>query len=91
MPARMHSLYLREMYLNNRLAQPGGLTVDGVALDLRAIQTPSYFLAASSDHIAPWTSVYQGARLHQGPVRFVLSGSGHIAGWESPRQQQIRL
>jgi polyhydroxyalkanoate synthase len=36
------------------------------------------------DHIAPWKSTYEGARLLAGPIRFVLGGSGHIAGVLNP-------
>ncbi|WP_374536355.1 PHA/PHB synthase family protein [Chitinimonas taiwanensis] len=84
MPAAMHRFYLRKMYLENALQAPGGVTLAGVPIDLRAIRTPAYFISAREDHIAPWTSTYVGARLLSGPVRFVLGGSGHIAGIVNP-------
>ncbi|HTO83100.1 MAG TPA: class I poly(R)-hydroxyalkanoic acid synthase [Methylomirabilota bacterium] len=84
MPAAMHSYYLRHMYLENRLVQPGGLTLAGEPLDLRTIDLPIYQLSAESDHIAPWKSTYALSRLVRGPYRFVLSGSGHIAGVINP-------
>jgi polyhydroxyalkanoate synthase subunit PhaC len=84
MPARMHSFYLRNMYLNNLLREPGGMTLNGVAIDLRAIKVPVYFVSAMEDHIAPWKSTYHGPRLMSGPTRFVLGGSGHIAGMINP-------
>ncbi len=84
MPAAMHSFYLRSMYLENRLAQPGGITLAGEALDLRDIDVPIYQLSTESDHIAPWKSTYALSRLARGPYRFVLSGSGHIAGVINP-------
>ncbi len=84
MPAAMHRFYLRKMYLENALQAPGGVTLAGVPIDLRAICTPAYFISAREDHIAPWTSTYAGARLLSGPVRFVLGGSGHIAGIVNP-------
>jgi polyhydroxyalkanoate synthase subunit PhaC len=84
MPAAMHSYYLRNMYLENRLVQPGGLTLAGEPLDLRTIDLPIYQLSAESDHIAPWKSTYALSRLVRGPYRFVLSGSGHIAGVINP-------
>ncbi|WP_426958078.1 PHA/PHB synthase family protein [Muricoccus radiodurans] len=84
MPARMHSFYLRRMYQQNDLVKPGGVELDGVALDLRDIKVPSYFLATREDHIAPWKSSYKGSRLLSGPVRFVLAASGHIAGVVNP-------
>jgi polyhydroxyalkanoate synthase len=84
MPARMHSFYLRNMYLENRLKEPGGITLDGVPIDLRKITVPAYFVSPVEDHIAPWKSTYLGARLLSGPTRFVLGGSGHIAGIINP-------
>ncbi|HEY0675934.1 MAG TPA: class I poly(R)-hydroxyalkanoic acid synthase, partial [Immundisolibacter sp.] len=84
MPAAMHSFYLRNMYLHNRLREPGGITLAGVPIDLSRITAPCYFVATAEDHIAPWRSVYAGARLPGGKTRFVLSGSGHIAGIINP-------
>lgn len=84
MPAAMHSFYLRNMYLHNRLREPGGIELVGTPIDLRKVTTPSYFASALEDHIAPWTSCYRGSRCLGGPVRFVLGGSGHIAGIINP-------
>jgi polyhydroxyalkanoate synthase len=84
MPAKMHSFYLRNMYLANRLREPGGITLGGVPIDLRKIAVPAYFVSPVEDHIAPWKSTYLGARLLSGPTRFVLGGSGHIAGIVNP-------
>ena len=84
LPARMHSEYLRTMYLENRFKEPGGMVLDGVPIDISSIKTPCYFLSASDDHIAPWQATFAGATLFQGPVKFVLAGSGHIAGVINP-------
>ena len=84
MPAKMHSFYLRKMYMENALKDPGGITLGGVPIDLCKIAMPAYFISAAEDHIAPWKSTYLGARLLSGPVRFVLGGSGHIAGIVNP-------
>lgn len=84
MPAKMHSFYLRAMYMENRLVQPGGVEIDGVAIDLSKIKVPCYFISTLEDHIAPWKSTYMGATKFGGPVRFVLGGSGHIAGIVNP-------
>ncbi len=84
MPARMHSFYLRHMYLENRLSKPGGITLGGVPIDLRKIQIPTYMLACREDHIAPWKSAYAATQLYGGPTRFVLSASGHVAGVVNP-------
>ena len=80
LPAAMHSFYLRNMYRENRLAQPGGIVLDGVPIDLSRITVPAYFLSTRDDHIAPWRTTYFGARLLSGSKRFVLAASGHIAG-----------
>jgi len=84
MPAKMHSFYLRKMYMENALKEPGGITLGGVPIDLRKIRLPAYFISTVEDHIAPWKSTYLGARRLAGPVRFVLGGSGHIAGVVNP-------
>lgn len=84
MPYAMHSFYLRQMYLANALREPGGITLDGVAIDITKVKTPCYFISTIEDHIAPWKSTYMGAQLPSGPVKFVLGGSGHIAGIVNP-------
>ncbi len=84
LPAKMHSFYLRAMYMENKLIEPGGIVLDGVPIDLKKIKVPCYFISTIDDHIAPWKSTYYGARHIGGPVRFVLGGSGHIAGVVNP-------
>jgi poly[(R)-3-hydroxyalkanoate] polymerase subunit PhaC len=84
MPAAMHSFYLRNMYQENLLAKAGGISLDGVPIDLRKIGTPSFLLSTREDHIAPWRSTYAAPQLYRGPVKFVLSASGHIAGVVNP-------
>jgi polyhydroxyalkanoate synthase len=84
MPAAMHSFYLHNMYQENLLVRPGGITLGGVPIDLRRIRTPSFLLSTREDHIAPWRSTYAATRLYRGPVKFVLAASGHIAGVINP-------
>jgi len=84
LPARMHSYYLRNMYLNNLLREKNALEVGGVKIDLSAVKVPTYFLSTSQDHIALWEASYKGARVLGGKPRFVLGGSGHIAGVINP-------
>ncbi|MBV9735439.1 MAG: class I poly(R)-hydroxyalkanoic acid synthase [Acidisphaera sp.] len=84
MPARMHSFYLRNMYRENRLAEPNGISLAGEPIDLGRIKIPAYFLSTREDHIAPWKSTYRGTRLLKGENRFVLAASGHIAGVVNP-------
>ncbi|MCC6709519.1 MAG: class I poly(R)-hydroxyalkanoic acid synthase [Gammaproteobacteria bacterium] len=84
MPARMHSTYLRKMYLENQFCKPQGMKVDGTPIDLRQVRIPTCFVSAVEDHIAPWKSTYAGARLFQGPVKFILGKAGHVAGIINP-------
>jgi polyhydroxyalkanoate synthase len=85
-PARMHQFYLRWIYQDNLLREPGGIEVIGQPINLSRIKTPSYFLSTCEDHIAPWRSAYAGTRLLGGPSRFVLAASGHAAGVVNPPQ-----
>jgi polyhydroxyalkanoate synthase len=84
MPAAMHSFYLHNMYRQNKLREPGGITLDGTPVDLSKIKVPSYFLATREDHIAPWRAAYAGVNLLGGNRRFVLAASGHVAGVVNP-------
>ena len=87
MPAANHSFYLRNCYLENKLAA-GEMEVGGVRINLRKVKAPIYNLATREDHIAPAPSVFLGSRSFGGPVRFVLTGSGHIAGVVNPPARQ---
>ena len=84
MPAAMHSFYLRQMYQENKLVEPGGITLDGVKIDLRRNKAPTFILSTREDHIAPWKSTYAATQLYTGPVTFCLAASGHIAGVVNP-------
>ena len=84
MPAEMHNFYLRRMYQENRLVEPGGIALADTPIDLAQITLPVFCLATREDHIAPWRSTYAATRLYRGPVKFCLSGSGHIAGVINP-------
>lgn len=84
MPGKMHTFYLRNMYLENKLKEPSGITLNGVKIDLKKIKTPVYFLSAIQDHVAKWKTTFLGTELHSGDVTFVLSGSGHTAGVVNP-------
>lgn len=79
MPRALHLFYLRQFYGANALAK-GELVLDGIKLDLGQVKTPIYVQSSKEDHIAPYRSVYKGARLFGGPVNFMMAGSGHIAG-----------
>lgn len=84
MPAAMHSFYLRNMYLKNKLVKAGGISVAGEPIDVRRIENPTYILSCREDHIAPWTSTYASTQLYKGDVTFTLAASGHIAGVINP-------
>lgn len=83
MPAKMHSFYLRNMYLKNLLAKPNSVEVCGTKIDLTQINNPCYFLSTKKDHIAPWKTTYNGAKMLQNAV-FTLADSGHVAGVVNP-------
>jgi polyhydroxyalkanoate synthase len=84
LPMATFSYYLRNMYLHNRLIEPGAVMLDDTPIDLGSIATPAYFLATLGDHIAPWEGAYSGMLHHGGNRRFVVAGSGHIAGVMNP-------
>jgi polyhydroxyalkanoate synthase subunit PhaC len=79
MPKALHLFYLRNFYQRNALAR-GELELGGEKLDLSKVETPIYVQSSKEDHIAPFRSVYRGARCYGGPTTFTMAGSGHIAG-----------
>lgn len=83
-PANWHQKYLKDLYQNNLLVQPGGVTVGGVPIDLKTVKVPLYLQAGREDHIAPAVSCFKLTKTFGGPFRFVLAGSGHIAGVINP-------
>ncbi|WP_106640759.1 PHA/PHB synthase family protein [Allosphingosinicella vermicomposti] len=88
LPAKWHQAYLRDLYRDNKLVQPGALNVAGVPIDLNQVKTPTYVQAGREDHIAPAKSVWKITHHFEGPLRFVLAGSGHIAGVVNPPEAQ---
>jgi polyhydroxyalkanoate synthase len=90
LPGAMYAYYIRNMYLENRLARPGKLKMCGVPVDLRKIDMPTFVLAARDDHIVPWKTAYASARHLRGKVDFVLAASGHIAGVINPAARNRR-
>ena len=84
LPGKWHQSYLRDLYRDNLLVQPGALSVGGTPIDLTRVATPAYVQAGREDHIAPAESVWEVTRHFRGPLRFVLAGSGHIAGVVNP-------
>jgi polyhydroxyalkanoate synthase len=84
LPGPMYVWYLRNTYLENRMREPGALTVCGEPLDLSRIDVPTFIYGSRDDHIVPWRTAYASAPLLKGPQRFVLGASGHIAGVINP-------
>jgi polyhydroxyalkanoate synthase subunit PhaC len=88
LPAGWHRDYLESFYKGNKLAEKGGISVDGIKIDIGRVKTPSYIQAGREDHIAPPQSVWKIMDHFAGPKRFVLAGSGHIAGVVNPPAAQ---
>ena len=79
MPAKMHTTYLRKLFLENALANRT-YQVDGKRISLTDIRAPIYCLATEADHVSPWKSVFKLLALTDIDVRFVLTNGGHNGG-----------
>jgi polyhydroxyalkanoate synthase subunit PhaC len=90
LPGPMFTWYLRHMYLQNQLIEPGKLNGAGQALDISAIDCPAFVYGSKEDHIVPWTAAYQATQLLGGKTKFVLGASGHIAGVINPAHKNKR-
>jgi len=84
LPAKMHSFYLRELYLENKLVKPNALKFKQRPIDLGKISQPLYAVGTEQDHISPWKETFKIAGLINAPVRYALATSGHIMGVINP-------
>jgi polyhydroxyalkanoate synthase subunit PhaC len=84
LPGPMYLYYIRNLYLENRLREPGALTMLDEKIDLARVASPAYVYASRDDHIVPWHSAYRTLGFVGGPTSFVLGASGHIAGVVNP-------
>ena len=79
MPYRMHSEYLKKLYINNDLAN-GRFMVDGRPVTLQGLRVPVFAVGTEHDHVAPWRSVYKIHQLADTDITFALATGGHNAG-----------
>ncbi|XXQ54599.1 class I poly(R)-hydroxyalkanoic acid synthase [Xenophilus aerolatus] len=90
LPGPMYCWYLRNTYLEDKLADPDAVTVCGEKIDLRAIQAPVYIYGSREDHIVPIGGAYASTQILTGKKRFVMGASGHIAGVINPPAKKKR-
>jgi len=87
LPYRMHSEYLRKLFLNNDLAE-GRYVVEGRPIVLSDIHAPMFVVGTVRDHVAPWKSAYKIHYQVEADVTFVLTSGGHNAGIVAPPAEE---
>jgi polyhydroxyalkanoate synthase len=94
LPGPMFCWYLRNTYLENKLREPGLLSVCGVPVDLGKVEAPVFAYGSREDHIVPWDAAFASMQLLNPKKpkvnRFVLGASGHIAGVINPASKNKR-
>ncbi|PJX22153.1 class I poly(R)-hydroxyalkanoic acid synthase [Advenella sp. S44] len=90
LPGPFFTWYFRNMYLENRLCQPGALKICAESIDLADLDMPAYVYGSKEDHIVPWQAAFASTQLLSGQVRYVLGASGHIAGVINPPAKNKR-
>ena len=89
MPYRMHSEYLRTLFLNNDLAE-GRFKLNGRRVALQDIRLPVFVVGAERDHVSPWRSVFKIHYLTSAEITFALANGGHNRGIVAPPGEKGR-
>jgi poly[(R)-3-hydroxyalkanoate] polymerase subunit PhaC len=87
LPYRMHSEYLRKLFLDNDLAE-GRYLVEGRPVALLDLHTPMFVVGTLRDHVAPWKSTYKINYQVEADVTYLLTSGGHNAGIVAPPGEQ---
>jgi len=87
LPYRMHSEYLRKLFLNNDLAE-GRYLVEGKPISLSDIHAPMFVVGTIRDHVAPWKSTFKINYQVKAEVTYLLTSGGHNAGIVAPPNEQ---
>ena len=80
LPAKWLEYYTEEMYVANKLKDPGALTLLDTPVDIGKIVVPCYFVAATGDHIVPWKASFDALNRVAGESEFILTSGGHVSG-----------
>ena len=83
LPAGLHGDYI-DLYAANPFVNPGKLTLNGIAVDMRQVKADSYVIAGVTDHITPWKGAYRTAGILSDGATFVLSNAGHLQSLLNP-------
>jgi polyhydroxyalkanoate synthase subunit PhaC len=87
LPARLHSDYI-DLYFTNPFVNAKKLSLNGTPIDMAKVKVDSYVVAGVTDHITPWKSVYQTAKIMGDETTFILSNSGHLQSLLNPPNNQ---